>query len=219
MQADDTALVLIDLQKESQFGIDQLDAVVANSRTLIDGCRRAGIPVIYTRQVNRADGVGLSLGEPLDDAGRPVLYAGDSDAIEIFDAIAPQPGDIVIDKQRWSSFHATNLDLVLRSLNVRHVIIGGLVTDGCLMTSVFDGYFRDYQLHLVKNICATSNEGAHMAAILIMANWVYGLEIYNSRELVKRLEGHPFRRWQSPGVDTMQFTPETMRQVFASLDD
>lgn len=218
MQADDTALVLIDLQKESQFGIDDLDTVVNNSRTLIDGCRRAGIPVIYTRQVNRADGVGLSRCEPLDDSGRPALYAGDSDAIEIFDDIAPNPGDIVIDKHRWSSFYATNLDLVLRSLNVRNLIIGGLVTDGCLMTSAFDGYFRDYQLHLVKDICATSNEGAHMAAILIMANWVYGLEIYNSQELVKRLEGEPFRHWSSPGVDTMQFTPETMRQVFASLD-
>ena len=217
MELSETALVLIDLQKESDFGVQGVDAVVHNTSHLLECARENGVPVIYTRQINRADGVGLSLDEPLDTDGRPQLYAADTPDVEIIDAIAPQPGDIVIDKQRWSSFYATNLDLTLRSLGVKHLLIGGLVTDGCLMTSVFDGYFRDYRIHLIKDICATSNEGAHMASILIMANWVYGIEIYDAAELAKRLRGERYRSWQSPGVDTMQFTPETMRQVFAGL--
>lgn len=218
MDLSDTALVLIDLQKESDFGVQGVDAVVDNTSHLLDCARAIGIPVIYTRQINRADGVGLSLDEPLEADGRPQLYAADTADVEIINAIAPRPGDIVIDKQRWSSFYATNLDLTLRSLEVKHLLIGGLVTDGCLMTSVFDGYFRDYRIHLIKDICATSNEGAHMAAILIMANWVYGIEIYDAAELAKRLRGEPYRSWKSPGVDTMQFTPETMRDVFARLE-
>lgn len=213
-----TALVLIDLQKESDFGLRGLNTVVANAERLLRESRARGIPVIYTRQINRADGVGLSLDEPVDEQGRPQLYCAGTGDEEIIDAIAPEAGDIIIDKQRWSAFHATNLDLTLRSLGIEHVIIGGLVTDGCLMTSVFDAYFRDYRVHLVKDMCATSNEGAHMAAILMMANWVYGIEIYDTGEVLKRLQGEPSRHWRSPGVDTMQFTPETMRQVFAELD-
>ncbi len=218
MQTPGTALVLIDLQKEGDFGVQGLDAVVQGTSHLLACCRSLGIPVIYTRQINRSDGVGLSLDEPRDADGRPQLYASDSGDIEIIDAVAPRAGDIVIDKQRWSSFYATNLDLTLRSLGVQDLLIGGLVTDGCLMTSVFDGYFRDYRIHLIKDICATSNEGAHMAAILIMANWVYGIEIYDAAELAKRLQSEPYRSWKSPGVDTMQFTPESMREVFARLD-
>lgn len=213
-----TALVLIDLQKESDFGLRGLDTVVTNAGRLLHESRARGIPVIYTRQINRADGVGLSLDEPVDEQGRPQLYCAGTGDEEIIDAIAPEAGDIVVDKQRWSAFHATNLDLTLRSLGVEHVLMGGLVTDGCLMTSVFDAYFRDYRVHLIKDVCATSNEGAHMAAILLMANWVYGIEIYNTGEALKRLRGEPSQHWRSPGVDTMQFTPETMRQVFAELD-
>ncbi|WP_085524315.1 cysteine hydrolase family protein [Tuberibacillus sp. Marseille-P3662] len=213
-----TAFVLIDVQKESEFGIHGVNAVVDNAKLLIDECRKVGIPIIYTRHMNRKDTIGLSNEEPLTKDGQPVFYNDGTAAVDIIDKIKPEQHDIVIDKYRWSSFYDTSLDLILKSMGIEHLIMGGLVTDGCLMTSVFDAYFRDYQVNLVKDICGATNEGAQMASILIMANWVYDLAVYDTSEIIKKLSGQSYRSWESPYPDQLQFTPENMRQVFDKLN-
>lgn len=213
-----TALLLIDLQQESCYGVQGIDEVVQYTAQLLEACRLANIPIIYTRQLNREDGVALSYREPIAGDGKPVSYRQGTDAVEVFPEIMPRPGDIVIDKYRWSGFYQTNLEMVLNDLDVKHLIIGGFVTDGCLMTSVFDGYFRDYQINLVKDICAATNVGAHMASILIMANWVYGIRVYNSAEVIKDIQGTPCTYWQWSTPDELKFTPETMTDVFRKLD-
>jgi nicotinamidase-related amidase len=212
-----TALVLIDMQKESKYGIENVDGAVAAAVPLIDACRQFGVRVIYTRHIGRVDAIGLPNKEVLDEQGRPVYYRSDSENMHVIDELAPHPEDIVIDKHRWSGFYETSLDLMLRSLDVRHLIIGGFVTDGCLMTTVFDGYARDYQINLVKDICAATNSGSHKAAILMMANWVYDIEIFDSAEMVKKMRGEPHRSWQSSAPDQLQFTGDTLDPVFAEL--
>lgn len=212
------ALVLIDLQKESGFGIEDIDEVINNTKLLIEACRERGIPIIYTRQINRSDRVGLSNGEPIDGEEQPIYYNDLTDAIDIFDEVKPELGDIVIDKYRWSGFFETNLEGTLKSLGVKNVIIGGLVTDGCLMTTVFDGYFRDYQMNIVKDMCATTNAGAHMASLLIMANWIYDLRVFNTSEAVNYVQGDSYKAWTAAHPDSLQFTPETMREKFEKLN-
>jgi nicotinamidase-related amidase len=212
-----TALILIDMQKESKYGIENVKGAVTATVPLIDACRQLGVPIIYTRHIGRADAIGLPNNEVLDDQGKPVYYRSDSDTMNVIDEVAPLPSDIVIDKHRWSGFYGTSLDLMLRSLDIKHLITGGFVTDGCLMTTVFDGYARDYQINLVKDICAATNDGSHKAAILMMANWIYDIEIFNSTEMIKKLRGEPHHSWLSTAPDQLQFTADTLDQVFAKL--
>ncbi|OZU87060.1 isochorismatase [Virgibacillus indicus] len=219
MNKHNTALVLIDLQKESNFGLKQMDQVVTNANRLINGFREMDIPIIYTRQINRADGVGLSLKDPLNDDGTPFYYNSASENIEILDEIKPKNGDIVIDKYRWSAFHETSLDLTLKSLNVKNVVIGGVVTDGCLVTSVFDAYFRDYQIHLIKDICTASNTGSHMASLMMIANWVYALKIYDTANILKCMNGEEYEAWEADTVDPLHYTPENMQEIFNKLNE
>lgn len=217
MNIDQSALLLIDLQKEDNFGLQNIANVIHNAQKLIAVCRQKNIPIIYTRQINRSDSIGLSLGEPVKEDGRPVYYASGTENAEILDELKPLEKDIIIDKHRWSAFYETNLDLLLRSMGIKHLIIGGLVTDGCLITSLCDAYFRDYDIHLVKDICATSNEGAHMASILIMANWVYNIKIYDTDNMINRLRAENYSVWQAQEPDSLQFTPENMREMFNKL--
>ncbi|GEN44417.1 cysteine hydrolase family protein [Alkalibacillus haloalkaliphilus] len=217
MKKSDSALVLIDIQKESNFGLDNMEEVIKNTEKLLPAFRASNIPVIYTRHINRADAVGLSEGEPLNEDGSPFYYHDGTDQIEIFDEIKPEKDEIVIDKYRWSAFYDTSLDLMLKSLGVKHLYIGGVVTDGCLMTSVFDAYFRDYQINLIHDITSASNEGAHKSAILTMTNWVYNMKIYNTDELVKKLNGQSHNYFETDRADAMQFTPETMQDQFNKI--
>ena len=217
MQKSQTALVLIDLQKESNFGLFNLDSVVENTKQLIKACRSANIPIIYTRQINRTDGIGLSVGEPLKEDGTPYFYNDGTDQIEILDGIKPEKGDIIIDKFRWSGFFETNLDLTLRSLGVKDLLIGGLVSDGCLMTSVFDAYFRDYNIHLIHDISSATNEGAHQSSFLTMANWVYNLKVYDTGNMITKIQGGSFDCWESNQADSLQFTAENMKEQFEKI--
>src|SRR5690625_4488499 len=192
MYMNETALVLIDLQKESSFGLLLLDDVLLKTKDVIRSCRNADIQIIYTRQINRTDNLDLFNEEPMTEDVWSSYYNFEKGNYNIMYEIAPEADDIVIDKYRWSAFHETSLYLILRSLGIKHLIIGGVVTDGCVMTTVYDAYFRDYNVHLIKDMCATSNEGAHMASLMIMANWVYNLEIYNANHIIKRLNGQKY---------------------------
>ena len=219
MNKNKTVLILIDIQNESNFGVENVESVVENASTLISACREQEIPIIYTRQINRADRKGLSRDEELNPDGTPVYYCSGTDAVEIISDIAPASGDIVLDKYRWSAFYQTSLDLFLDGMGVEDIIIGGLVSDGCLMTSAIDGYYRNYQIHLIKDMCATTCDGGHIGSILMMANWLYGIQIYNAAEIIKRLKGQTYRVWQSDRAAPFHFTPENMRELYARLDD
>ena len=211
------ALLLIDMQQESRYGIEGADEAVAAAVGVVAACRAAGIPVVYTRHVNRRDGVGVSVGEVFDAEGLPVYYRAETDSIAIVSALQPQPEDVVIDKHRWSGFHGTSLDLILRSLGTRELILGGFTTDCCVLTSVYDAYARDYRVSLVPDMCAATNAGSHRAAVLMMANWVYGIEILAARELVRKIAGEPHRSWRSTAPDQRQFTAETLQSSYESL--
>ena len=211
------ALLLIDMQKESSYGIEGMDEAVAAAEGVLAACRSAGIPVVYTRHVNRRDGVGVSLGDVFDSEGLPMYYRGETDSIAILGALEPQPRDVVIDKHRWSGFHGTSLDLVLRSLGVRELFIGGFTTDCCVLTSVHDAYARDYRVSLVPDMCAATNMGSHRAAVLMMANWVYGIEILTAAELTRKIAGEPHRSWRASAPDQRPFTPETLHESYDSL--
>jgi nicotinamidase-related amidase len=213
------ALLLIDMQNESRYGIEGVDDAVAAAAGAIAACRSAGVPVVYTRHVNRRDAVGVSRGEVLDADGVPVYYRSGTEAIEVIDAIAPQSGDVVIDKGRWSGFHATPLDVTLRGLGVDELFVGGFTTDCCVLTSVYDAYALDYRVSLVHDACAATNRGSHQAAALMMANWVYGIEILGSGELAKKVAGEAYRAWRSELPDQRQFTAATLEDVFTSLTD
>ena len=211
------ALLLVDMQKESRYGIEGVDEAVATAERVVAACRAAGLQVIYTRHVNRPDGIGVSSGEVFDSDGLPLYYRAGTETVSILDAIGPMPHDVVIDKHRWSGFHGTSLDLVLRNLGVRQLFIGGFTTDCCVLTTVYDAYARDYRVSLIPDMCAATNLGSHQAAVLMMANWVYGVEILDAGEVIKKLAGEPHRSWQATAPDQKQFSAETLQDAYDSL--
>ncbi len=219
MNLNKTALLLIDLQKESKYGLINDEKAIQNARLLIRECRGNNIPIIYTRHINRQDGVALAYKEPLDDKGEPIFYNSQTEGIEIIDAVKPKAGDLIIDKYRWSAFYDTHLELALQSLQIEHLIIGGFVTDGCVMASVFDAFTKNYQINLVKDICATTSSGAHMSSILIMCNWVYGIEVFDAEEMSRKIRNQEYRSWKWETPDELKFTEKNLMEIYKLLDN
>lgn len=211
----DTALLVIDMQKEDGFPLERFDQLVDNAASLIDRARQLHIPIFYTRHVNDAPGRDLALGEPVDDQGRPTTYRAGTSAIEIIDALAPRDADVVIDKRRYSAFHGTRLAQMLNRRGIKQLVVIGVLTDVCVMSSLFDAYQHDFQVSLVADACSATTEGAHYSALFILSNWLYGLELFTTEQLSRRWNNEPATSLRTAEPDHLAFQPDEFPQVVA----
>ena len=127
--------------------------------------RAAGVPVIYTTPVSRADNADVVM-LPTDlsaETGVPPLtnaIEGTSDAAFPIE-IAPQPQDYVFLKRRPSAFHGTGVAELLHMLRRDTIIIGGGATNRGVETSVREAFNRDLASVVVRECCWGSDLAAH----------------------------------------------------------
>lgn len=51
-----------------------------------------------------------------------------------------------------------------------------------------------------------------------MANWVYNIKVYDTDNLVEGVKGHEYKHWKPTKVDSLQFTPKTMRDMYSQFE-
>ena len=132
---------------------------------LIGAARAAGLPIIYTTPVSRADGADVVL-LPTDlsvETGVPSLIncvEGTADA-EFPDEIAPRPEDYVFLKRRPSAFYGTGVGELLRMLRRDTVLIAGGATNRGVETSVREAFNQDLSVVVVRECCWSGDAEAH----------------------------------------------------------
>ena len=132
---------------------------------LIGAARAAGIPVIYTTPVSRADGADVVL-LPTDlsaETGVPSLTNGieGTPGAGFPDEIAPRPEDYVFLKRRPSAFYGTGVGELLRMLRRDVAIIGGGATNRGVETSVREAFNMDLNIVVVRECCWGGDAAAH----------------------------------------------------------
>ena len=132
---------------------------------IIEAARAAGVPVIYTTPVSRADGADVVL-LPTDlsaETGVPPLTNGIEGTAEAGfpDEIAPRSEDYVFLKRRPSAFYGTGVAELLHMLRRDIVIIGGGATNRGVETSVREAFNLDIATVVVRECCWGSDAAAH----------------------------------------------------------
>lgn len=167
------ALVLVDLQRcflESGHHLysPNCRAVLPSVVSLLEHFRANGRPVLHVLQKNHA---------PETDRG-PVLRQWwpstpleNSPDTQPVDEVRPLPGEKVIPKRRYSGFYATDLELTLRAMNVRQVVVGGVFTNVCVEATVRDAFMRDFFVFLPADCTAALNEQLHLWSLRTQAMW------------------------------------------------
>ncbi|MGE0310262.1 MAG: cysteine hydrolase family protein [Lautropia sp.] len=218
-----TALLMIDMQRDfiepGGFGaslgndVSLLDAAVGPATRLLRAWRALGMPVIHTRESHAAD---LSDCPPSKRArGAPRLRIGDDGPMgrllvrgepgcDIVPALAPLPGETVIDKPGKGAFHATALQATLQALSVTHLVVAGVTTEVCVQTTMREANDRGYDCLLVDEATASYFPAFKAATIeMIVAQggivgWVGGLDdllaaLAAARPPLPATPGHPGR--------------------------
>ena len=145
--------------------------IIANLERLLKGARRAGLTTFYPAGAHAPDGsdsvdrltdtdMDLNPGGTAERPIRPHFHAG-SWAAEIAKEVAPAKGDVLVPKQRWSSFFGTHLDLQLKVRGIDTIVIAGGSTDVGIASTVFAARDLDYGIVVVRDACYSSRGGNH----------------------------------------------------------
>jgi ureidoacrylate peracid hydrolase len=163
----ETALVVVDMQNAyaspggyldlAGFDISGAPAAIARIQTAIAAARQAGITIVFFQNgwdpdYKEAGGPGspnwhksnaLKTMRARPELQGKLLAKGGWD-YALIDALQPEPGDIVIEKPRYSAFFNTNLDSMLRSRGIRNLVYTGIATNVCVESTMRDGFFLEY---------------------------------------------------------------------------
>jgi maleamate amidohydrolase len=131
-------------------------AAIAPTRRLFAAVRTAGLPVFYSTMDTRTESLPTAVTATKRQKGPRdgALYAIRAD-------FKPEPGDVVITKQRASAFYGTPLAAHLTQLGIRTVIICGESTSGCVRASAVDAYSHGYHVVLVEECCFDRSPLSH----------------------------------------------------------
>jgi nicotinamidase-related amidase len=135
---------------------------------LLDVARANDVPVIYTEERHRADGIDLELS---NEEPEHCLEGGAG--VEIVEGLRPREGDYVVTKRRYSGFFMTDLDLLLRSLRVDTLVLTGVATDVCVRATAQDAHQLNYRV-VVPRECVAGTTSAQHDAALRNIDYVFG---------------------------------------------
>ncbi|MGN6125486.1 MAG: cysteine hydrolase family protein [Humibacter sp.] len=172
-----TALIVVDVQNDfcspdgslGKIGNDVSAAVemVPRLNTLIDAARAAQLPVIFIQtfhdETNDTPQWLNRHGEPGLKRSGITCRTGTWGA-EFYE-VEPLPGEIVVNKYRYSAFAGTNLQIVLKTLGIESLLFTGVATEICVESSLRDGLFAEYYVSLVEDCAASYDQDAHRASV------------------------------------------------------
>jgi ureidoacrylate peracid hydrolase len=174
-----TALVVVDVQNDfcapggmmAREGHDltMVQNMVPRLTELIESARKAGVLVVYIQSIYGRTGSPYLSEVWLEQAqrrrkGSYTEYAVCEEGswnFEFFGGIEPREDEIVVHKHRFSAFQGGDLDIVLRSRNIRTVVMTGVATNVCVETTAREAFVRDFHVVLVSDCSATYRQEDH----------------------------------------------------------
>jgi ureidoacrylate peracid hydrolase len=195
----ETALVVVDMQNgyASRGGYRDLagrdmgptQRVIDNTKRLVSAARRAGLTLVFLQngwdaELKNAGGPAspnwhksnpLKLMRSRPELRGKILTHGSWD-YDFVAGLEPQAGDFVVPKARYSGFCGTDLDNVLRSRGVRHLIFAGIASNVCVESTLREAYHREYFCVFVRDATQQSGPAFVQDAVIYSVETFLGWE-------------------------------------------
>jgi nicotinamidase-related amidase len=161
------ALLVMDLQNGIVARVaDQAETLLDTLEGVIAAARGREMPIIFVRVAfrpgapevsSRNQGFSaLNRSQPMDET---------SESTQIHPRLALRNGDVLVTKRRVSAFAGSDLDVVLRSLEVDHLVLTGIATSGVVLSTTRQAADLDYRLTILSDACADADPEVHRVLI------------------------------------------------------
>ena len=159
-------LLLIDVINDFEFegGAQLLQHALPAAKRIAafkQRCKQAGIPAVYVND---------NFGKWRSDFKKLVSHCIDDDTRgrKIVELLKPEREDYFVLKPKHSGFFSTTLDLLLKHLGARTLILTGFTADICILFTANDAFMRDYQLIIPSDCVVSENEKENRRALRFM---------------------------------------------------
>jgi nicotinamidase-related amidase len=159
-----TALLVMDYQPGIVANLPDPEAALERAAAAIGIAREGGAAIAYVRVAFTAEDLDRmpetsGMGARVAGAGERLDAASPQTAVH--ERVAPQEGDIVVRKTRVGAFSTTDLAEQLAARGVDTLVLAGISSSGVVLSTVRDGYDRDYRVLVLADACADPKAEVH----------------------------------------------------------
>jgi biuret amidohydrolase len=175
------ALIVVDMNRAHlDIGLNYLPVAPEDSKRILQNVggkviplfRKYRRPIIFVKTIHR---VHPETGEPFSVMSpfwkfqmekkavsgvgrkRETKAVPGSPVTELMPELDVRPEDLIVVKQRYSPFLGTDLDIILRTLGIKAVVLVGVNTNNCVLCTAFEAFNRDLEVILLEDCCASMN--------------------------------------------------------------
>ena len=177
-----TALLVMDMQNMIVGLLPDATELIAREKKAIAYARANQIPVIYVAVGFRAGTPEISMNNKGFSASKARFTGVDpAEIIKIHAELAPEGNEPLVIKRRVSAFTGSDLEVILRSNNIQHIILTGISTSGVVLSTLREAADKDYKITVLADCCADTDEEVHrvlttkvfprQAEVIGLADW------------------------------------------------
>lgn len=160
--------------------------MTARAQNVLTKAREADLKIIYVNVALREGYPEVSERNKRFSAIKKSQFLKPGAECEPDPSVPPGPNDVLVQKRRFSAFTGSDLHVVLRSMNVNHLILFGVSTTGVVLSTVREAADADYELTIIKDLCADGDTVAH--EVLFERVFPVQAEIMSSDDLIQSLK-------------------------------
>jgi nicotinamidase-related amidase len=185
------SLIIIDMQNDfvmpgSPIRVAGAKATIPVIKKVLKAFRKNKLPVFHVVREYRSDGSDIEITRLDNFLERSKTVVPGTEGCKIVNELNPLPGEYRIIQNRFSAFMNTELDFMLRRLNITHLVICGTQYPSCIRTTVFDSVSYGYYTILVTD--GTSAQTPEIAESNLRDIQDIGVECCPAAEFIKKLK-------------------------------
>jgi len=162
MEQNNTALLVMDMQAGIVAMLPDSAAILDKVAAAISNARNSNIPVIYVVVGFRDGAPEISLNNKGFSASiERFANVNMAEFMAVHPAVAPVGDEITVIKRRVSAFTGSDLEVVLRAKNIKHIVLTGIATSGVVLSTVREAADKDYQITVLADGCADGDAEVH----------------------------------------------------------
>lgn len=178
-----TAFIIVDMQKcfcqpSGSLYSERSQEVIPRIQTFLHRARGNDLFIVYTKDTHEQDPSTDYYNEFERWGKHCVQGTGET---EILPELQPREEDVTIEKNTYDAFYATQMDRVLASNDINTVLVGGVLTNVCVLHTASSAALNDYRT-IVLSDCTDALKDKHKEYALEHVDFLFG-DVLTSAEI------------------------------------